>query len=162
MPVYEFHCPDCNVLFSFFSPRVNTSKIPACPRCGRPELIRQMSVFSVSGNRPETEDGPLEDPGMERALSALAGEAAAMDENDPKKTAGLMRKFSKMAGLGLGPGMEEALSRMEAGESPEAIEAEMGSVLENEEPVFQEKAKSGGRAAGSRPAPGVDPTLYDL
>ncbi len=43
MPVYEFYCPDCHTIFNFFSRRVNTAARPACPRCERPELERQVS-----------------------------------------------------------------------------------------------------------------------
>jgi len=45
-----------------------------------------------------------------------------------------MRKLTDMTGLNLGDGMEEALSRMERGEDPEAIESEMGDTLEGEDP----------------------------
>jgi hypothetical protein len=65
-----------------------------------------------------------------------------------------------MTGLELGAGMEEALRRMEKGEDPEAIEAEMGGILEEEDP-FQLAAKKGGRVA-ARQAPTRDETLYDL
>ncbi len=48
MPVYEFYCPDCHAIFNFFSRRVDTETQPACPRCGRPELGRQASLFAIS------------------------------------------------------------------------------------------------------------------
>ena len=35
-----------------------------------------------------------------------------------------MRKLTDVTGLKLGPGMEEALNRMEAGEDPEQVEAD--------------------------------------
>jgi len=61
--------------------------------------------------------------------------------------------------LNLGPGMEEALRRMERGEDPEQIEAEMGDLLEGEDPfTFQQKGKKG----VGKPKPRVDETLYDL
>ena len=41
-----------------------------------------------------------------------------------------MRKLTDMTGLELGDGMQEALKRMDAGEDPDAIEAEMGDLLE--------------------------------
>jgi hypothetical protein len=57
--------------------------------------------------------------------------------------------------------MEEALRRMERGEDPEQVEAEMGDLLESEDPfVFNEKKGRGGNAA--RRAPIRDETLYDL
>ena len=91
----------------------------------------------------------------------LAGEADNMNEDDPKQAADLMRKLTHMTGLKLGPGMEEALSRMESGEDPEKVEAEMGDLLETEDPFLLpgKKVRSPG---GRRTAPLRDETLYDL
>jgi len=72
-----------------------------------------------------------------------------------------MRKLTDMTGLELGPGMQEALKRMEAGEDPDAIEAEMGSLLEDEEP-FVMPEKKGGKTNSKRAAPIRDEKLYDL
>ena len=70
-----------------------------------------------------------------------------------------MRKLTSMTGLELGAGMEEALRRMEAGEDPEQIEAEMGDLLEEEDPLlFQGQKKS---TSHKRP-PRKDDTLYEL
>ena len=82
-----------------------------------------------------------------------------MDENDPRQTADLMRKLSDMTGLDLGGGMEEALQRMEAGEDPEKIEADMGDVLESDD-LFTLK-KNLVKESKKHP-PKVDETLYDL
>jgi hypothetical protein len=57
--------------------------------------------------------------------------------------------------------MQEALKRMEAGEDPDAIEAEMGDLLEEEEP-FALADKKGSASGKKRPAPTRDETLYDL
>ncbi len=162
MPIYEFYCPECHMIFNFFSKSVNTEKVPQCPRCGKVKLNRHMSVFATPRNRGEEDDVQLPDMDenkMEQAMNLLAREAENVDENDPKQAANLMRKLTDMTGLNLGPGMEEALSRMEAGEDPEAIEAEMGDLLEEEDP-FSFQAKSGKQ--GRRGAPVVDETLYDL
>ena len=96
---------------------------------------------------------------MEKAMAMLAGEADRINEDDPRQAAALMRKLSDATGLKLGAGMEEALSRMERGEDPERIEAEMGDLLEGEEPFLLE-AKS--RKTGRKSRPAVDDTLYDL
>jgi hypothetical protein len=66
-----------------------------------------------------------------------------------------------MTGMELGPGMQEALQRMEGGEDPEQIEAEMGNLLEEEEP-FILPDKKGGTGKAKRPAPTKDDKLYDL
>ena len=67
---------------------------------------------------------------------------------------------AKLVRVGWGDGMEEALQRMESGEDTEQIEAEMGDLLESEDP-FQIAAKKGGKG-GKRTAPKRDETLYDL
>ena len=90
-----------------------------------------------------------------------AKEAENMNEDDPRQAANLMRKLTDMTGLELGPGMQEALKRMEAGEDPDAIEAEMGDLLEEEEP-FALADKKGVARGQKRAAPIRDETLYDL
>ena len=106
------------------------------------------------------EDMPFDEAKMEKAMQMLAGEAERINEDDPRQAAQLMRKLTDMTGMELGGGMEEALRRMEKGEDPDQIEAELGDVLESEDP-FQMVAKKGGVAA-SRVAPRRDETLYDL
>jgi len=150
------------MIFNFLSKTINTDKKPTCPKCGKPELDRRMSVFATPRNQGEEDDAQLPDIDenkMEKAMNLLAREAEHMDENDPKQAANLMRKLTDMTGLNLGSGMEEALQRMEAGEDPEAIEAEMGDLLEGEEPfAFEKKSPRGLRYQ----PPAVDDTLYDL
>ena len=162
MPIYEFYCKKCNMLFNFFSSTINTEKRPLCPKCGKIKLERQMSLFSRVKNRGEGDEPPMpemDESKMEQAMSLLAREAESMDENDPKQAANLMRKLSDMTGLNLGPGMEEALRRMEAGEDPDQIEAEMGDLLEEEDPfTFGDKTS---RLRKRRP-PRKDDTLYEL
>jgi putative FmdB family regulatory protein len=162
MPIYEFYCPECHMIFNFFSKSVNTEKRPVCPRCHKVELDRRMSVFAVSRNRGEEDDVAMPDMDeakMDQAMSLLARDAEHMDEEDPRQAADLMRKLTDMTGLSLGPGMEEALSRMEAGEDPEKIEAEMEDLLEEEDP-FDFKKKS--VASAVRRPPRVDDKLYEL
>ena len=164
MPIYEFYCEDCNTIFNFFSKSVNTTKKPKCPQCKTATLSRQMSAFAFTGKAKEDgdlADLPFDESKMEKAMQMLAGEAENINEDDPRQAANLMRKLTDMTGLELGPGMQEALKRMEAGEDPDAIEAEMGDLLEGEEPFALPETK--GTAKGRRrPAPKRDETLYDL
>ncbi len=162
MPIYEFYCQDCNTIFNFFSQSVNTTKRPLCPQCQKTRLKRQMSRFSrLTGAREgdELDDLPIDEAKMEKAMGLLAQEAEGVNEDDPRQAANLMRKFTDVTGVRLGPGMEEALKRMEAGEDPEQIEAELGDLIEEEEP-FMFGGKKGGR--GRRAKPRYDDTLYEL
>ena len=164
MPIYEFYCEDCNTIFNFFSKSVNTSKKPKCPECKTKTLSRQMSAFAFTGKAKEDgdmDDLPFDEHKMEKAMNMLAGEAEKINEDDPRQAANLMRKLTDMTGLELGPGMQEALKRMEAGEDPDAIEAEMGDLLEEEEP-FAMPEKKGSAKGMKRAAPRRDDTLYDL
>ena len=164
MPIYEFYCGDCHRIFSFLSRTVNTTKRPICPKCNKKKLSRQVSLFSFTGRAKEggdMDDLPIDEGKMEQAMQMLAKEADNVNEDDPRQAADLMRKLSDMTGLQLGDGMNEALSRMEAGEDPEQIEAEMGDLLEGEDPFsFLEKKAKGLKV--KRPEPFRDETLYDL
>ncbi len=170
MPVYEFYCPDCHTIYNFLSRRVETQRKPDCPKCARPALERQVSVFAISKGRKDGEDGDLpdlDDARMEQAMEAMAAEAEGMDEDDPRQAARLMRKLYGAMGMELGSGMEEAIRRMEAGEDPDAIEEEMGDLLEGEDPFSGvgggKKAGEGLRALRRRMLrPKVDDTLYEL
>jgi putative FmdB family regulatory protein len=165
MPIYEFFCDECNTIFNFFSPTVNTTKKPKCPKCRKRKLSRRVSLFAVTGRAKEDDgekDLPFDEGKMGRAMETLAREADRIDEKDPKQAADLMRKLTDMTGIEMGPQMREALRRMEAGEDPEQIEAEMGDLLEDEEPFLLPDRK--GRKAGrsSPPPPKRDDTLYEL
>ena len=186
MPIYEFYCADCHTVFSFLSKTINTTKRPDCPRCARPKLDRRMSRFAVSKRRSEP-SSQEHDPGdlppgfdeakMERAMETLAQEAEGANEDDPRQMARMMRKLYDTTGLPLGPGMEEAMRRMEAGEDPDKIDEELGDALDQEDPFGGGQGEEGGAGEGAegrkhgeslraisrklRP-PKVDETLHDL
>lgn len=167
MPVYEFYCGDCHAIFNFLARQVNTERRPACPRCGRPELERQVSRFAISKNRPEPagEGLPegLNEEKMEQAMMALAGEMEGVDEDDPRAMARFMRRFTEMTGVNLGDEAQEAMRRLEAGEDPEQIEAEMGDLFADDDNLdglfgVEKMAKLKKRLA----PPEHDDTLYTM
>jgi hypothetical protein len=75
------------------------------------------------------EDGALYGDGVNVAarLEALADPSslAGLDENDPRSIGRWMRKMSAEMGEDLGDEFDEMVDRLEAGESPEDIEAAM-------------------------------------
>jgi len=162
MPIYEFFCDSCNIVFNFFSPRVNTTKVPACPKCGT-DLARQISRFATIGKAKE-EDGDdpfagLDEAKMERAFASLMQEAERVNEEDPQQMAALMRRFTSQTGIRLGESMEEAIARMEAGEDPEQVEKEMGDLLDGEDFSLESMKK---RVQRLKDAPLHDEKLYEL
>jgi putative FmdB family regulatory protein len=166
MPIYEFYCEKCNTIYSFFSKSANTTKKPPCPKCGNRSLTRQMSMFAKIGNadakdEADSDNLPIDETKMEKALDLLTREAEGMSDDDPRQAAKLMRKFTDATGASLGPSMEEAMRRMEAGEDPDQIEAEMGDIIEGEEPfIFDGKARV--KKTTRKATPHRDETLYDL
>jgi putative FmdB family regulatory protein len=170
MPIYEFYCSDCHTIYNFFARRPDTSKQPACPRCGRPQLERRLSRFAISrGTKPSSESDELpadfDEAKMEQVLAEMESETGGADEEDPRQMARMMRRLSEATGMNLGPHMEEAIRRMEAGEDPDEVEQEMGDLLEAEEPTFGKTSSgSGGLRQFSQKLkpPKTDPGLYDL
>lgn len=165
MPMYEFYCPHCHTIFTFLSRRVNPDGLPACPRCGREDMSREVSQVSVTGRAEEPGDDADAFPGdearMAQALESLASEADGLDEEDPRQAARMMRKLSDMTGMRFGGAMEEALARMEAGEDPDRIEEELGDQMEEGDLFDFRQARSSG-APRRRRAPDRDPELYEM
>lgn len=162
MPMYEFYCHHCNTIYTFFCKTINTTKTPECPKCKTNSLSRQVSLFAVTG-KSKKDDGSeisnfgIDESKMEHALQSLASEAENINEDDPRKAADLMRKLSNMTGLKLGDKMEEAISRMEAGEDAETIEQQMQDVDEND--LFKVGSSKSSR---SPVPPSRDDTLYEM
>jgi putative FmdB family regulatory protein len=142
MPIYEFACPKCRVIFSFLSKRLNSDRLPACPKCGNKKMSKQVSRFAAPRRAPEPAapagaeggEGPpmpdFDDPRVERAMMEMERDMEHLDENNPKHMAHMMRKMKDLMPPGAAPKeMEVAIKRLEAGEDPEKIEADMGDVL---------------------------------
>ena len=161
MPVYEFLCRHCNRIFSFHSFKVETDKIPGCPKCGAEDLQRVPSRFGVNASRKAASKGDegsgpdLDDPRMEREMMRLASEFEGMDENDPRQMAAAVRRMTELAGEPVTPAMEEMIRRLEAGEDPEQVEEELGDALE------EEMGEDGGGMFGGA-APERDDGLYPM
>jgi putative FmdB family regulatory protein len=166
VPIYEFYCAACHTVFNFLARRPS-AKRPACPRCSRPRLERRVSAFAITKGRAEPgAEAATEEPDevrMEAAMADLAADAERVDENDPRQMARFMRRFFERSGMPIGPGVEEAMRRMESGEDPDAIEDEMGDLLDQDGEAPAEPGPGGlARLARRLRAPQVDPTLYEL
>ena len=142
MPIYEFACPKCRVIFNFLSKRVNPGRLPACPKCGNKKMSKQVSRFATTKGLKEPAaksdtdagEGPpmpdFDDPRVERAMMEMERDVEHLDENNPKHLAHMMRKMKDLMPPGTMPKeMDIAIKRLEAGEDPEKIEEDMGDVL---------------------------------
>lgn len=137
MPIYEFACPKCRKIFSFLSKRIQPERTPACPKCGSKRLEKQMSRFAMSkgakepGPGGDLGEGPdLDNPRIAGAMAELERDMEHLDENNPKHMAHVMRKMKEVMPAGAMPKeMDIAIKRLEQGEDPEKIEADMGEIL---------------------------------
>lgn len=143
MPIYEFACPKCRKIFSFFSKRLKPERDPVCPKCGYDKLEKQLSSFAMLKGRPEPagggEGGPdeagepmpnLDEARMERAMAELERDMDHLDENNPRHVAHMMRKMKDILPAGTVPKeLDVAIRRLEKGEDPEKVEEDMGDVL---------------------------------
>jgi putative FmdB family regulatory protein len=141
MPIYEFACPKCRKIFSFLSKRVNPDRSPVCPKCGNKKLSKQISRFAMSRKLKEpaakaeskTGEPPMpdfDDPKIARGMAEMERAMEHLDENNPRHMAHMMRKMKDLMPPGTMPKeMDVAIKRLEAGEDPEKIEADMGDLL---------------------------------
>jgi len=141
MPIYEFACNKCKRIYSFFSKRVAPDKQPACPRCGNPNMVKQISRFAfIKGtSKSETEESThveesptsnLDDPKIQKVMSELESSIDYLDEHNPKHLAYLMKKIKEiMPADSVPPELDVAIRRLEAGEDPEKVEEEMSDAL---------------------------------
>jgi putative FmdB family regulatory protein len=142
MPIYEFACPKCRRIFSFLSKRVNPGRSPVCPKCGNKKMSKQVSRFATTKglkeSSPKTDadapDGPpmpdFDDPRVARAMAEMERDMEHLDENNPRHMAHMMKKMKDLMPPGSVPKeLDVAIKRLEAGEDPEKIEADMSDVL---------------------------------
>jgi putative FmdB family regulatory protein len=167
MPIYEFYCSDCHCLYNFLARTIDTRKRPACPGCGRAALERRPSAFAISRGRAEGDEGgdelpDLDEARMEQAMAGLAQEAEGVDEDDPRAIGRLMQRFYAQTGMPMSDGMREAIRRMEGGDDPERIEAELGDLLDDEDPFSGPPAERLTRLRRRLLPPRVDPRLHEL
>src|SRR6516165_8721818 len=129
MPIYEYACPKCRVIFNFLSKRINPEGLPTCPKCGNKRMTKQMSRFAMTRGLKEPA-AKSEAPGDEPPMMELERDMEHMDENNPRHMAHMMKKMKDLMPPGTAPKeLDVAIKRLEAGEDPEKIEQDMGDVL---------------------------------
>lgn len=190
MPIYEYYCPENHKIYSFYAKTLAQGRtIPKCPDDPTFRMRKIISPFAVSrrtrqapgvetpAGSPEAPAGgnPGEDARMEAAMSAMEGEFANVDENDPRAMGRMMRRMAELTGEKLGGEMEEVVRKLEEGADPDKLEQEMGDAFGDKEggepddpygagsgdakPAEPKEAKQ--RFRVRRGPPVRDPKLYD-
>ncbi|MBM3860233.1 MAG: hypothetical protein FJ395_11355 [Verrucomicrobia bacterium] len=183
MPIYEFFSPDTNRIYAFHARSIAyAGRTPRCPDGAKYRMQKLISSFAVLGGgktkQPsETVTGAptgADDPRMDAAMQTMEREFGNMDtENpDPRQLGRMMRRMSELTGEKMPSEMEEMTRRLEAGESPEKLEEELGDqfgepgsedmTAKPDEGSEENGKKASFRSLRRRAAPTRDPKLYDM
>ena len=167
MPIYEFHSPDTNKIYSFFARSLSYSdKVPKCPDNPTAKMERVVSKFAFTGRAKEKSESPdADDPRMEKMMAEMEREMSSMDENnpDPKALGRMMRKMTEATGQAMPDGMDQMIRRLEAGEDPEKLEEEFGDAFEGMDMPEGDAGEVSSTGSRVRPARAErDPALYEF
>lgn len=112
MPIYQFRCLDCKKRFEIFMSYQEYGEKPIhCAHCQSLNVQRRIGRIRVA----RSDDSRLDDFADPAALEGL--------EDDPRALGQMMRKMGREMGEDLGPEFDEVVNRLEAGQSPDEIEA---------------------------------------
>jgi putative FmdB family regulatory protein len=114
MPNYDFYCLDCNKRFELFISFEDYGKMEIhCPFCQSRNVRRRIGKIRIS----RSEDSRLEDLSDPDALDGL--------DESPQSMGKMLRKMKSQIGEGTEPEFDEVVGRLESGETPDQIEADM-------------------------------------
>jgi len=116
VPEYDFRCKCCQHSFSLFFKNYADleSAAPVCPQCQSHDLSRLVRRVALMTSE-------------ERRLERLSAPARLgdLDQGDPRTLGHLMRGMADEFGGELDGEFHEVTARLEAGESPDSIEASL-------------------------------------
>ncbi len=115
MPTYDYVCLNCRKRFEIFISYAEYGKHPvSCPHCQSDNVRRRIGRVRLLHSE-ESRLESLEELADPQALEGL--------EEDPRALGRMMRKMGEELGEELPPEFDEVVDRLEAGQSPEEIEA---------------------------------------
>lgn len=124
MPYYPYRCLDCKRRFEvFMSYAEYGQRLVTCIHCGSAHVQRRISRVRIA----RSEESRLDDLSDLDNLEGL--------EEDPRALGRMMRKMSQEFGEDMGPELNEVIDRLEAGQSPEEIEAALPELAGEESGV---------------------------
>ena len=111
MPIYEYHCPECDNLFEEWCQRVDDQKSKPCPKCGKTaQRIMSQTSFALKGDgwyvteygskkgiNESSESNASQGDKTSGDSSASADSSAASTASSPSSTAGTGSSQSSQA-----------------------------------------------------------------
>jgi len=130
MPTYEYRCNDCGrkVTLQYKTYAEYDQTTPTCTHCGSGDLTRLISRVAISRSvTSRLMSGAWDDD--DSALSDL-------ENTDPRTLGRVLREMSAEVGEDIGPEFDEVVDRLERGESPEDIEANLPDLMDDSPAVL--------------------------
>lgn len=122
MPYYPYRCLDCKKRFEIFMSYNEYGVRPvACPHCKSSNVQRRISRVRIA----RSEESRLDSLSDFDDFDGL--------ENDPRALGRMMRRMGQEMGEDVGPEFNEVIDRLEAGQSPEEIEAALPDLAGGED-----------------------------
>ncbi len=114
MPAYDYRCLNCKKRFDVFMPYSEYGTRPVkCPHCGSDNVERRIGRVRI-GRSNDARMTEMADPAQLENI-----------DRDPRTLGRMMRQMSGELDQDMGSEFNEVVSRLEKGESPEAIERAM-------------------------------------
>jgi putative FmdB family regulatory protein len=118
MPLYDYHCLECQNRFEVFMTYAEYGKKPVqCPHCGGKKTRRRLPRVRFAKSEESRLDSLASDFSDPSALAGL--------EDNPRELGRMMRKMGSEVGEEMPPEFDDVVARLEKGQSPEEIEKEM-------------------------------------
>lgn len=113
MPTYDFICNSCSQRFDVFLTYADYGRVPVhCSHCDSADVRRRMTKVRIA----KSEEGRME------SLADNLGGFEGLEEN-PAELGRMMKRMGREMGEELPAEFDEVVDRLEAGQSPDEIEA---------------------------------------
>ena len=114
MPAYDYRCLNCQKRFDVFMPFSEYgTRLVKCPHCASDNVERRIGRVRI-GRSNDSRMSEMADPAQLENM-----------DRDPRTLGRMMRQMSGELDQDMGSEFNEVVSRLEKGESPEAIERAM-------------------------------------
>ncbi|MDY6912415.1 MAG: zinc ribbon domain-containing protein [Chloroflexota bacterium] len=123
MPIYEYHCENCNRRVSILIQGFQDNPSVECPECGSKDLTRRFSTFRIGKGETYYKKDFYEDILTDNQL------VRGLESNDPRALAEWNRKMMGAAGDEVTPEYEDIQGRLQSGESFESVITEAQSAM---------------------------------
>ena len=161
MPIYEYFCHDCNVIFNFMSVRIAPAVAPICPRCASQSMKKYLSSFSTS-SAAAVEKNDEDEQRVNDAFNNLLDRAEKLTDSDAGEVSSLMHSFTKECGVEYTEKLVRAVSDISKG-NEQRTNAPLPIDKDATDSLL--KSSSKGKIVGEltkKAEPELDPRIYQL